>query len=112
MIRGMHPMGYSEIQITIEQIANGWMVILPFQPVMDNGNFEEDMIRRQAKIFKEELHDTDPVLSRIKEEQYALSGNPEPANSMPLKDMKNDRIYMFKELDEALTFLSQKIKNG
>lgn len=110
-------MYHGQNSITIEQVANGWMVILPYQPNrmkagVTGGPFfagipDDDQLIHMAQVMQENMH-KDPLLAKIERE------NREPSNTVfsddnlektPLIELKNEGVHVFKTYDEVLAFL-------
>ncbi len=79
-------------EIRIVQVANGWIVILPFD--------HEDAYFRPAPMLKPRLNPlsvfSDPEQPTIKE--------------VPIKDRKTNSMSVFKTFPEVLEFLAEQMK--
>lgn len=98
--------------ITILQAENGWIVnfCLPI-PDFDLENihrpigmpFEDEQIRHMGRVMIEEVQG-DPVLNKLK-----------PIEKRKMKDtfeQKQENVFVFKTLMEALTFIEKKYKRN
>jgi len=85
---------YAE-RIEILQVANGFMVTLPFLP---KRNTDLDMFHEQALVMKKVLQE-DEIISRLQEqERYEQK-------QLRLADLKTENIHIFKTFTEVLAFL-------
>lgn len=82
-------------QIIIQKAANGYIVSTPFQPQIVS---QEEMIRQQARIYKDEFQG-DPMLKGLRQSE---PDNEDP-NEFKIEPMPN--VYIFKTLGELIGFL-------
>lgn len=86
---------FGNAQITLTQIANGWLVILPYvEPDYDN----EYEIRKQMRIALDESQ-KDPLLSELMDE-------PPTHKKKSIFDLKQSRTHFFTTFLNALEFLN------
>jgi hypothetical protein len=78
--------------ISIEQIANGWVVTLPF--VFRPSHLEYEA---QAHIFKKHFQPGDEVLENIKQQEQE-----EPK----IYEMKTPNVYVFHTFSEMINFIA------
>lgn len=113
---------HGQSTITITQVENGFIAVLPFQPYEDleyqqgdtsygpdvhiSGPYRvpESEIRRHARIQKEELL-KDDELERLKQENYS---NDQELKKVPYGEIKDQNIFIFKTFQEVLSFLNEK----
>jgi len=94
--------------ITISQVSNGWIVVLPrsYQhpvPVVSN-----DQIRLMARTMMDEA-EKDPLLSEIKADSEPAELNISEETEEFEMDKENN-IHIFKTFPEVISFLNYKIK--
>lgn len=86
--------------ITIQQVANGWLVQLPKLPTRVKMLDEIDTFKLQAEIMKETL-ESDSVIGKIHRDNRR-------EQDPTLNDLKDDTVYMFKTFEEVSKFLFKK----
>ncbi len=100
---------FTHNQITITQVNNGWMVVLP----IIGGHFgspsfmyetDEASLRRSARIMRDEMHG-DPVLRDIQDQDMDIPTPKQPK----LSDIKDKNISIFKTFEEVLEFLKSQV---
>lgn len=100
--------------VNIEFIANGVLVILPVRTTTTD-EFEKNEVRRQAYlhgIYKEESESNDSELNRIRGVDDFQEIHPDKKyRKMTVKEIRDEQIYQFKTLDEALEFIRTEFKN-
>lgn len=105
---------FSENEIRISQIANGWQVILPHRPMRAiaslDGPFRSEMaIRREARIMKDEMLG-DALLDKLTGNGHEVPEIQEPQfEKLPWTELKNQSIYTFKTFTEVLAFLKVEV---
>lgn len=96
--------------ITIQQVANAWLVILPnlqhIQPAYPSFDMDE-MLKRGIDLVQEKLHGDD-ILAKIKAENEPVKKVKAPPPK--ISDLKDENIFSFKTFPEVLEFLAEKIK--
>ena len=96
---------YSAQDITIRQVSNGWMVVIPIQP--EPINYAE-IIRAQARVVKDEMNGDD-LLKQLQSKSMDEPVEDIFASPSSLSDLKDESISIFKTFDEVLAFLKSKI---
>src|ERR1051326_5838462 len=94
--------------ISIEPVANGWIVTIPcmeeLKPIPDMGK----MIMENAKLFRNEM-EKDPLLAELQGKN--LSQVEKGEEKLPVfSDLKNKHVHIFTTFDEVLEFLKEKVK--
>lgn len=94
---------FQQNQITITQVANGWMVVLPYRQTVLASPFDEEAhIRRQARIMRDEFEE-DYFLKDI-QDKAAVAELPK-FKEIPLKELKEKNISVFKTFAEVMDYL-------
>lgn len=100
--------------VRIEFIANGVLVTLPVRNITTD-EFEKNEVRRQAylkSIFDGEIETTDSELRRIQGvEDFKEIPSDKKYRKMTVKEIRDEQVYQFKALDEALEFIKQEFKD-
>lgn len=104
---------FGEATITLNQIANGWLVNLPYQPEIQPSvdeilGFNEQAVRKFTSIQMDELN-KDHVLERLKGEEDPQKFEIPKPKPQPLNTLKNDRLHFFKTYKEALKFIDKQL---
>lgn len=99
--------------ITIEIVSNGFIVVLPVR-YSTTEKYHDQIIKKEAKmesIFRNEV-ESDYDLKRIigKQDDEDLSFD-EKFRKMTLSESRNQSIFVFKTLPEALQFIQQEFKD-
>ena len=84
----------SPTQIVVQKVANGYLVSTPFQPQI---NSQEEMIRKQARIMKDEFQ-SDSLLKGL---QNSNNQNEDLAE-FKIEAMPN--VFIFKTIEELIAF--------
>lgn len=106
--------------ITIEPVANGWIVIMPHQARIplngipgspQFGMPSEDQLRHMAQVMNEAVH-KDPLLAKIERENKAPEDEAAGQQSIkqPISELKNEDIHIFTTFDEVLAFLKYEVQ--
>lgn len=92
--------------IILNQVSNGWVVILPMMPPSFDTQFGlvKPQFRELGKLIRGE-EEEDPVLAKIYEEN---DKKPEP-QSDKLNVPKDENTFIFATFPEVLEFLKNKI---
>ena len=95
----------NDSQITIQAVSNGYVVILPSFYQMPNlpANQYKDAMIAVAKVMK----GSDDIMDKIREENESFTPNP----AVIPKIEKDNNVFIFVTLDEALAFISYTLKS-
>lgn len=100
--------------VSIEFIANGVLVILPVRNVTTD-EFDKNEVRRQAYlqgIFEGEIETSDTELRRIQGiEDFKEIPADKKYRKMTMKEIRDEQIYQFATLPEALEFIKNEFKD-
>lgn len=106
---------HSSGEIVIRQVANSWLVILPYIHPMHNAMPTldiDELLKRGMDLAHERMEGEDEVLKRIR-----MENEPQPKHKAPcfpappkISDLKDENTFAFKTFPEVLEFLAEKIK--
>lgn len=100
-----------EQHISIQPVANGYIVALPYQqPQYDPQYYQEQQIRKMARIMKDEVsgpNEIDQILRRAQQENEDTSTD--APISQPMIE-KLDNVFIFETFDEVCIFLKNQLQ--
>lgn len=100
--------------VTIEFIANGVIVVLPIRNVTTD-EFDKNEVRRQAylqSLFDGEIETSDSELRRLQGlTDFKEIAADKKYRKMTVKEIRDELIYQFATLPEALEFIKDEFKD-
>jgi len=104
-------MFHEENKIIIQQVANGFLVILPHieEPGGGRGSEFKEMMLATKDLLKG-IHE-DPLLAKVEDTEAEFNRLADLALQVKkIKDLKENRMHIFKTFPEVLEFLSDEFK--